>query len=70
MFTPPYIDSMAFCPIMESVSTGRDFYEQTYHYEEDITVPDTKRIARFFKDIRFIRDHKFLDIGCGTEILC
>jgi SAM-dependent methyltransferase len=51
---------------MESVSTGRDFYEQTYHYEEDITVPDTRRIARFFKDIRFIRDHKFLDIGCGA----
>jgi len=51
---------------MKIVSTGREFYERTYHYEEDITIPDTKRIARFFKDIKFRKDHRFLDIGCGA----
>lgn len=51
---------------MEIVSTGREFYERDYHYDEDIVVPDTKRIARFFKGIHLRKNHKFLDIGCGT----
>ncbi|MGB7055560.1 MAG: class I SAM-dependent methyltransferase [bacterium] len=45
---------------------GREFYERAYHYEEDIIVPDTKRIVRFFKDIHLRKNHKFLDIGCGA----
>lgn len=51
---------------MEIVPRGREFYEQTYHYEEDITAPDTKRIVRFFKDVNLRKDLRFLDIGCGT----
>ena len=51
---------------MKIVPTGREFYERTYHYEEDITIPDTKRIARFFKNINLIKEHRFLDIGCGA----
>jgi SAM-dependent methyltransferase len=51
---------------METVPTGREFYERDYHYGEDIVVPDTKRIARFFKGIDFRNTYKFLDIGCGA----
>ena len=51
---------------MKTVSTGREFYEHTYHYEEDIVVPDVKRIARFFKCINFTRGQKYLDLGCGA----
>jgi ubiquinone/menaquinone biosynthesis C-methylase UbiE len=51
---------------METVSTGREFYERNYHYEEDITLPDKKRIARFFENIHFTEDQLYLDIGCGA----
>lgn len=65
---PPlaHIDSIAFYPIMENVPKGREFYECDYHYDEDILVPDTKRITRFFKDIDFRNAHKYLDVGCGA----
>jgi SAM-dependent methyltransferase len=66
MFTFSRIDSKLFYHIMEIVPTGREFYEQTYHYDEDIAVPDTKRVVHFFKNIRFRKNHKFLDIGCGA----
>jgi ubiquinone/menaquinone biosynthesis C-methylase UbiE len=48
------------------VPAGREFYEHTYHYEEDIVVPDAKRIARFFKDIIFTKGQSYLDLGCGA----
>ena len=51
---------------MKTVSTGREFYERVYHYDEDISVPDTRRIIRFFKDINLRNNDKFLDIGCGA----
>lgn len=51
---------------MEIVTTGREFYERDYHYDEDIVAPDTIRIARFFKSIDFTTTRKFLDIGCGA----
>ena len=66
MFTLARIDSRLFCHIIKIVPTGREFYERDYHYDEDVVVPDTKRIARFFKDISFRNTYKLLDIGCGA----
>lgn len=43
-----------------------DYYEREYHYDEDITAVDKKRIERFFRDIRFIAGNRILDIGCGV----
>lgn len=51
---------------MKTVSTGREFYESIYHYDEDINVPDAGRIIRFFKDITFRKNDRYLDIGCGA----
>lgn len=45
---------------------NREFYEKEYHYEEDITVIDEKRIRNFFKYIHFSKEYSFLDIGCGV----
>jgi SAM-dependent methyltransferase len=66
MFTLARIDIDMICSIINTVPTRREFYERTYHYEEDITAPDTKRIDRFFKGIDIVKTHKFLDIGCGA----
>ena len=48
------------------MNTGREFYEQEYHYDEDVEVIDQKRLQRFFKHVDFSRIHIFLDVGCGV----
>lgn len=44
----------------------RNYYEHEYHYAEDISIPDIKRIGRFFGKINLKKEKKFLDIGCGV----
>ena len=44
----------------------REFYEEEYHYDEDVTVIDDKRLDNFFHDIEFCAGGQFLDIGCGV----
>jgi ubiquinone/menaquinone biosynthesis C-methylase UbiE len=46
--------------------TEREFYERKYHYDEDLTVQDKKRISRFFRDIQFKKSYDLLDVGCGA----
>jgi len=48
------------------MESGREFYEKTYHYEEDIIVIDERRIEHFFKKVKFSEVARFLDIGCGV----
>lgn len=48
------------------MQTGREFYEQEYHYDEDVVVLDNKRIHHFFKKINFSKVNRYLDIGCGV----
>jgi len=45
---------------------AREFYEKEYHYDEDVAVIDEKRIAKFFRNVRFIAGNRVLDIGCGV----
>lgn len=45
---------------------AREYYEKEYHYDEDLAVIDEKRIARFFRSVRFITGNRVLDIGCGV----
>ncbi|HEX7319655.1 MAG TPA: methyltransferase domain-containing protein [bacterium] len=43
------------------------FYNEKYHFEEDFHIGiDNKRIAKYFTDIEFKKNQKYLDIGCGV----
>ena len=46
----------------------RTFYEQHYHYEEDITVIDKRRMSHFFKSVNLKSVHNYLDIGSGVGL--
>jgi len=48
------------------MNTDREFYEREYHYDEDVAVIDERRIKHFFKEIKFNKVNRFLDIGCGV----
>lgn len=48
------------------MNTCREFYEKEYHYDEDVTIIDDKRIIHFFKYVKFCEENRFLDIGCGV----
>lgn len=44
----------------------REFYEKEYHYEEDVTVIDQRRVKHFFKEVKFNEVNRYLDVGCGV----
>ncbi|MEO0216720.1 MAG: class I SAM-dependent methyltransferase [candidate division WOR-3 bacterium] len=45
----------------------RNFYENVYHFEEDVNVGlDVNRLKNFFKNINIKKVNKCLDIGCGV----
>jgi ubiquinone/menaquinone biosynthesis C-methylase UbiE len=45
----------------------KNFYDTKYHFVEDIYVGlDYRRIKNYFKGIKFDRNQKYLDIGCGV----
>jgi SAM-dependent methyltransferase len=48
------------------MNTSREFYEETYHFDEDIAVVDEKRNKHFFKYVHLCGSCTFLDIGCGV----
>lgn len=48
------------------MKSSREFYEKEYHYDEDVAVIDERRIKHFFKEIKFDKVNRFLDIGCGV----
>ncbi|MEO6437049.1 MAG: class I SAM-dependent methyltransferase [Tepidisphaeraceae bacterium] len=44
----------------------RDFYDAHYHFEEDATRPDEKRIWHALRNLHPLRGADFLDLGCGA----
>jgi ubiquinone/menaquinone biosynthesis C-methylase UbiE len=44
----------------------REFYDSQYHYEEDATRPDEKRIWHALQHLEPIADSDFFDLGCGA----
>jgi ubiquinone/menaquinone biosynthesis C-methylase UbiE len=44
----------------------REFYDSQYHFEEDATRPDEKRIWRALKHLEPIAGSDFIDLGCGA----
>lgn len=46
--------------------SAREFYDKEYHYEEDVTVIDQRRVKHFFKEVKFSEVNRYLDIGCGV----
>ena len=49
-----------------SQTAGREFYDTQYHYEEDATRPDEKRIWRSLKHLEPLAGTDFFDLGCGA----
>ena len=49
-----------------SQAAGREFYDTQYHYEEDATRPDEKRIWRSLSHLHPLRECDVLDLGCGA----
>jgi ubiquinone/menaquinone biosynthesis C-methylase UbiE len=48
---------------------AKEYYDSTYHYEEDITTGlDPKRLHHFFKKVDFHAMTDYLDIGCGAGL--
>src|SRR5256885_4601526 len=44
----------------------RDFYDSQYHYEEDATRPDERRIWRAMRHLSPLDRCDLLDLGCGA----
>ncbi len=44
----------------------RDFYDSQYHYAEDASRPDEKRIWRALKRLEPLNGATILDLGCGA----
>jgi ubiquinone/menaquinone biosynthesis C-methylase UbiE len=44
----------------------REFYDSEYHFEEDATRPDEKRIWHALRHLQPIAGSDFLDLGCGA----
>jgi ubiquinone/menaquinone biosynthesis C-methylase UbiE len=44
----------------------REFYDSEYHFEEDATRPDEKRIWHALRHLNPIAGSEFLDLGCGA----
>ena len=49
-----------------SQADAREFYDTQYHYEEDATRPDEKRIWHALKRLEPMEAKSFLDLGCGA----
>ena len=49
-----------------SQSAPRDFYDSQYHYAEDASRPDEKRIRRAMRHLEPIAGSTWLDLGCGA----
>jgi ubiquinone/menaquinone biosynthesis C-methylase UbiE len=49
-----------------SQAAGREFYDTQYHYEEDATRPDERRIWRSLKHLEPLAGTDFFDLGCGA----
>lgn len=47
-------------------SAPREFYDSQYHYEEDATRPDEKRIWRSLRHLQPLDGKDFFDLGCGA----
>ena len=44
----------------------REFYDSEYHFEEDATRPDEKRIWHALRHLNPIAGSEFVDLGCGA----
>ena len=44
----------------------REFYDSEYHFEEDATRPDEKRIWHALRHLNPLAGSEFLDLGCGA----
>src|SRR5947207_4000274 len=44
----------------------RDFYDSQYHYDEDATRPDEKRIWRALRHLAPLSSCSVVDVGCGA----
>ena len=44
----------------------RDFYDREYHFEEDASHPDEKRIRRALRRLEPLTGTTLLDLGCGA----
>src|SRR5437667_12885429 len=44
----------------------REFYDSQYHFEEDASRPDEKRIWHALRHLQPIAGTELLDLGCGA----
>lgn len=44
----------------------REFYDSEYHFEEDATRPDEKRIRHSLRHLEPLSGTEYLDLGCGA----
>src|SRR5687767_6647159 len=45
---------------------GREFYDTQYHFAEDASRPDERRIWHALKRLEPLAGTSFLDLGCGA----
>jgi len=53
-------------PSQPAAPAPREFYDSEYHFEEDATRPDEKRIWHALRHLQPIAGRDFLDLGCGA----
>ena len=44
----------------------RDYYEESYHFDEDLEHPNLERLWRAMRPLQPLRGTAFLDLGCGV----
>lgn len=44
----------------------RDYYEESYHFDEDLEHPNLERLWRAMQPLQPLRGTAFLDLGCGV----
>ena len=44
----------------------REFYDASYHFDEDVTRPNYARLWRSLRHLEPLADTTFLDVGCGA----
>jgi SAM-dependent methyltransferase len=48
------------------VSQPREYYEETYHFDEDVERPNLERLWRAMQPLQPLSGTAFLDLGCGV----
>ena len=48
------------------VSQPREYYEESYHFDEDVERPNLERLWRAMRPLQPLSGTTFLDLGCGV----